>query len=156
MPYRNVFKKILFCTDFNTDAMTAFHYTLNIASGNENSKIIIFHAIPEPDAQFWKTYIYETDEDVDAKAKHDIDKKIKETYIPIIPDTISYSTHFAVGNVGEEILTFSEENDTDLIVIGRGAGANMVNRLLGNFTEKIIRKSKCPVLVVPDENESES
>ncbi len=152
MPHRNIFKKILFCTDFNTDAMTAFHYTLNIAEGNTDSEIIIFHAIPEPDAQFWKSYIYEVD-NVDEKAKADIDKKIQEVYLPKIPEGISFSSHFAVGNVGEEILKHSVEIDADLIVIGRGAGANMVNRLLGNFTEKVIRKSHCPVLVVPDETE---
>ena len=150
MPHRNLFRKILFCTDFNTDAMTAFHYALNIAEGNKDSEIIIFHAIPEPDAQFWKSYIYEMD-NVDDKAKADIDKKIKEVYLPKIPVGIGYSSQFAVGNVGEEILKHSAENGVDLIVIGRGAGVNMVNRLLGNFTEKVIRKSHCPVLVVPDE-----
>ncbi|HAK46362.1 MAG TPA: hypothetical protein DCO79_10660 [Spirochaeta sp.] len=152
MPHKNIFKKILFCTDFNTDAMTAFHYALNIAAGNENSEIIIFHAIPEPDAQFWKSYIYEVD-NVDEKAKADIDKKIADAYLPAIPEGIGWSSQFAVGNVGEEILKQSKEADADLIVIGRGAGTNMVNRLLGNFTEKIIRKSHCPVLVVPDEAE---
>ena len=102
MPHRNIFKKIMFCTDFNTDAMTAFHYALNIASGNDESEIIIFHAIPEPDAQFWKSYIYEVD-DVDSKAKTDIDKKIAEVYLPQLPEGVGWSSHFAVGNVGEEI-----------------------------------------------------
>lgn len=154
MPYKNKFRKILFCTDFNTDAMKAFHYALNIADGNDESEIIIFHAIPEPDAQFWKTYIYEV-EDVDTKAKADIDKKIAEVYLPCIPDGISYSSKFSVGNVGDQILITAEEDSVDLIVIGRGAGSNMINRMLGNFTEKLIRKSRCPVLVVPDEAEEE-
>jgi universal stress protein A len=154
MPYKNKFRKILFCTDFNTDAMTAFHYTLNIADGNEDSEILIFHAIPEPDAQFWKSYIYEV-EDVDKKAKADIDKKIAEVYAPGIPDGIKWTSQFAVGNVGEEILLAAKKNSVDLIVIGRGAGPNMINRMLGNFTEKVIRKANCPVLVVPDEAEED-
>ena len=152
MPHRNIFRKILFCTDFNTDAMTAYHYALNIADANEGSEIIIFHAIPEPDAQFWKSYIYEV-EDVDAKAKHDIDQKIREIYLPVLPENVKWRSCFAVGNVGEEILRIAGEEDTDLIVIGRGAGVNMINRMLGNFTEKVVRKAHCPVLVVPDESE---
>ena len=152
MPYRNKFKKILFCTDFNTDAMTAFHYALNIADGNDDSEIIIFHAIPEPDAQFWKSYIYEVD-DVDAKARADIEKKINEVYLPAIPDGIGCSSQFVIGNVGEEILLAAQKNGADLIVIGRGAGLNIINRILGNFTEKIIRKANCPVLIVPEEAE---
>lgn len=132
--------------------MQAFRYALNIAGGNEDSEIIIFHAIPEPDAQFWKSYIYEVD-DVDSKAKADIDRKIEEVYIPVIPEGIKWSSKFSIGNVGDEIVRQSKTSDADLIVIGRGAGANMVNRLLGNFTEKVIRKAHCPVLVVPEEPE---
>ncbi len=153
MLYRNIFKKILFCTDFNSDAMTAFHYTLNIAEGNKGSEIIMFHVIPEPDAQFWKSYIYEVD-NVDNKAKQDIDRKIAETYLPSIPEEIKWSSRCVIGNVGEQILDGAKKEDIDLIIIGRGAGSNIINRMLGNFTEKIIRKSDCPVLVVPDQPEN--
>ena len=34
MPHRNIFKKILFCTDFSENADAAFLYALNIAEGN--------------------------------------------------------------------------------------------------------------------------
>ena len=112
---------------------------------------MIFHAIPEPDAQFWKSYIYEV-EDVDTKAKRDIDRKIADIYLPAIPDGVSWSSQFSVGNVGEEILRVAQSEGADLVVIGRGAGANVINRLLGNFTEKVIRKAHCPVLVVPEED----
>jgi len=150
MAHKDIFRKILFCTDFNSDAMAAFHYALNIAEGNRGSEIVIFHAVPEPEAQFWKTYIYEVD-DVDTKAIHDIDRKVAELYRPAIPEDMNWSSRFAVGNVGEEILKAAREESADLIVIGRGAGSNMINRMLGNYTEKVIRKSRCPVLVVPEE-----
>lgn len=150
MPHRNIFQKILFCTDFNTDATAAFRYALNIAQGNEGSELIIYHAIPEPEAQFWKSYIYEVD-DVDSKAKHDIDEKIAEAYLPFIPEGQHFSTLYDIGNVGEKILATAREKDADIIIIGRGAGTNVINRMLGNFTEKVIRKAHCPVLVVPED-----
>ncbi|MBF9017518.1 MULTISPECIES: universal stress protein [unclassified Oceanispirochaeta] len=149
MPHKNLFKKILFCTDFNTDAQTAFYYALNIAEGNEGSELIIYHVIPEPEAQFWKSYIYEVD-DVDKKAQKDIDTIIEETYLQKIPEGISHSVRTAIGNVGEEILDISRNEDIDLIVIGRGSGANMINRLLGDFVKKLIHKASCPVLVIPE------
>lgn len=151
MPHRDIFSKILFCTDFNSDASKAFRYALNIAQGNQNSELVIYHAIPEPEAQFWKSYIYEVD-DVDQKAKDDIDKKIAEVYLPLIPDGQNYSSRFDTGNVGEKILKTASDVEADIIIIGRGAGTNMINRMLGNFTEKVIRKSHCPVLVVPEED----
>jgi len=150
MPHRDIFSRILFCTDFNTDATQAFRYALNIAQGNKNSELIIYHAIPEPEAQFWKSYIYEVD-DVDNKARRDIDKKIADVYLPQIPPGQNYSSRFDTGNVGEKILKTAAEVDANIIIIGRGAGSNMINRMLGNFTEKVIRKAHCPVLVVPEE-----
>jgi len=149
VPHRNLFKKILFCTDFNADAMSAFYYALNIAEGNEGSELIILHVIPEPDAQFWKSYIYEVD-DVDSKAIHDIDSKISEAYLTRIPAGIPYSVRTVIGNVGEQILKTSRQEEINLIIIGRGAGSNIINRLLGDFTKKIIHKANCPVLVIPE------
>ena len=150
MPYKNMFKKILFCTDFNIDAMKAFHYALNIAEGNQGSEIIVLHVIPEPDAQFWKSYIYEVD-DVDNKAMHDIDSKISEEYLKIIPDSIPYSFRTVIGNVGEQILKLSQDETANIIIIGRGRSSNVINRLLGDFTKKLIHKATCPVLVVPED-----
>jgi nucleotide-binding universal stress UspA family protein len=150
MPHKNIFKKILFCTDFNTDAMGAYHYALNIAEGNPGSELVIFHVIPEPDAQFWKSYIYEVD-DVDNKARHDIDAKIAEAYLRKVPPGINWSTKVVTGNVGEQILKEAQSDEIDLIIIGRGAGSNMINRLLGDFIKKLIHKARCPVLVVPEE-----
>ena len=49
-----------------------------------------------------------------------------------------------IGNVGSEILAYSRKENVDLIVIGRGAGSNMINRLLGDFIKKLIHKSHCP------------
>ena len=149
MPYRNLFNKILFCTDFNTDAMSAFHYALNIAEGNPESEMLIFHVIPEPDAQFWNSYIYEVD-NVDSKAEHDIDSRITEAYSSRIPKGMNYSIRTVVGNVGEQILKASRSDDIDLIIIGRGEGSNMINRLLGDFIKKLIHKANCPVLVIPE------
>ena len=150
MPYKNLFQKILFCTDFNTDAMSAFHYALNIAVGNQGSELTIFHVIPEPDAQFWNSYIYEVD-DVDNKAKNDIASKISAAYLNKIPEGIPYSVRTVTGNVGEQILKASQKENIDLIIIGRGKGSNLINRLLGDFTKKLIHKAHCPVLVVPEE-----
>lgn len=150
MPHKNLFKKILFCTDFNSDALNAFYYALNVAEGNPGSELIIYHVIPEPEAQFWKSYIYEVD-DVDEKARQDIDKAIQENYLDKLPEGLSCSVRTTIGNVGGEILEFSKKEGVNLIVIGRGAGSNMINRLLGDFIKKLIHKSHCPVLVIPEE-----
>ena len=70
-----------------------------MAEGNPGSELIIYHVIPEPEAQFWKSYIYEVD-NVDEKARQDIDKVIKETYLDQLPEGLSCSVRTTIGNVG--------------------------------------------------------
>ena len=72
------FKKILFCTDFSENADRAFVFAANAAVRNVGCELHLLHVIPEPPAQFWKGYIYEVDEDVDARAKREIDAKLAE------------------------------------------------------------------------------
>ncbi|MDX9800107.1 MAG: universal stress protein [Spirochaetia bacterium] len=148
MPHRNVFKKILFCADFSDNSEIAFKYALNIAEGNPECEIIIFHIVPEPDAQFWKSYIYELDE-VDAKAKADIDAKIGKAYTSKIPSGIKYSVKMAVGRVNQSILDAAGETDADLIILGRQGSSKFKTLFYGNTAGYVARKALCPVLIIP-------
>jgi hypothetical protein len=71
---------VLFCTDFSQNADFAFNYAVDAVIKRPSSELYLLHVIPESDSQFWKTYIYDV-EDIDNKAKHDIDTRIKEAYI---------------------------------------------------------------------------
>lgn len=148
MPHRNIFKKILFCTDFSENAETAFFYALNIAEGNPGSELVILHIVPEPDAQFWKSYLYEV-EDVDAKAKDDIGEKIRKAYLAKIPKKIEYTVRTESGKAEQQILSTAEEEDADLIVLGRGSSSGLTTLFFGKTTEHVARRASCPVLIVP-------
>mgnify|MGYP000942076412 CR=1 FL=1 len=143
-PYR----RILFCTDFSENADFAFDYAVDAAVRRPGCTLYLLHVIPEPDAQFWKTYIYELD-NVDDKAKHDIDIKISETYTPRVPEGVNFRTEMCVGKDYLKILEFAHKEDVDLIVLGRHGHSALENVLFGNVTEKVVRKADCAVLVVP-------
>lgn len=149
MPHRNIFRRILFCTDFSVHADAAFSYALNIAEGNPGSELIIFHVVPEPNAQFWKSYIYEVDR-IDEKAKHDIDERISRSYLSRIPQAVSWSTLHAVGNVSQKILETTEEREVDLVIIGREGRGRLKTLFFGNIAEQLARKTRTPVLIVPE------
>ncbi len=72
----NLSKNILFCTDFSANAALAFDYAIDAAARREGSLLYLLHVIPEPESQFWRTYIYDADFNVDEKAKRDLDEKI--------------------------------------------------------------------------------
>jgi len=155
MPHRDIFKTILFCTDFSENSDLAFYHALNIAEANPGCELVIFHVIPEPNAQFWKSYIYELD-DIDDKAKADIDQKIAESYLSRVPNGVGTSVTMTVGQVEQKILETAAARQVDLIVIGRQGSSRLRTPFLGNTTERIARKAPCPVLVVPDTPVSES
>jgi len=148
MTHRNIFGRILFCTDFSDNADLAFSYALNIAEGNPESELIIFHVVPEPNAQFWKSYIYEVDE-IDEKAKRDIDEKIQHAYVDRIPSGCRWSVLHAVGTVSEKVIEAALEHEVDLVVIGREGKSRLRTWFFGNVTEQIARKTRRPVLIVP-------
>lgn len=149
MPFRNIFKKILFYTNFSEHDEKAFFYALNIAEGNPDSELIIFHVIPEPDAQFWKSYLYEVEE-IDEKAHHDIDAKIDHSYLKHIPEGIKWTKQIVIGHVDQKLLETADTAQADLIILGRQGSSSFGSKFLGDFTEHIARKSPCPVLIIPE------
>ena len=142
------YKRILFCTDFSDNADCAFAYAIDAAVRRPGCTLYLLHVIPEPDAQFWRTYIYEV-EGVDEKAKRDVDEKIALSYRPRVPATVDLQVEVRIGRDYVEILDFAERHDVDLIVIGRRGRSAITGILFGNVTEKVARKARCPVLVVP-------
>lgn len=140
--------RILFCTDFSENADYAFKFATDAAMRRPGCELYMLHVIPESESQFWKTYIYEVD-DVDNKAKKDIDEKIKAAYIDNLPDGIDLKIHCVVGKDSETILDFAKENNIDLIVMGRHGHSSFQKALFGNVTEKVVRKADCAVLVIP-------
>ena len=66
------YRRILFCSDFSENADFAFGFAVDAAQRNSGSTLYLLHVLPEPDAQFWKTYIYDSDGDPDSKAKAEL------------------------------------------------------------------------------------
>ena len=142
------YRHVLFCTDFSENANFAFEFAVAAAARRPDTRLTILHVIPEPEAQFWKTYIYEV-EDIDDKAQHDIDEKVAAEYLPRVPEGLDVEVVVRIGRDTTEILDFAEESGVDLIVMGRQGQSEMKTVFFGNVTEKVVRKAGCPVLVIP-------
>lgn len=59
------------------------------------------------------------------------------------------ATHVRFGKAAEEILAFAEEHAVDLIVMGTHGRTGLAHLLLGSVTERVVRASPKPVLIVP-------
>jgi nucleotide-binding universal stress UspA family protein len=142
------FRRILFCTDFSENADFAFDFAIDSARRRPGCILYLLHVIPEPDAQFWKTYLYEVD-DIDEKARADIDAKIDSTYRPRVPEGVDFQVEIRIGRDYIKILEFARERDVDLIILGRHGHTGIEKVLFGNVTEKVARKAECAVLIIP-------
>lgn len=145
---KTAFQRILFCTDLSENADFAFLFALDAARRHPGSVLHLLHVIPETEAQFWKTYVYEV-EDVDNKAKRNLDDRMKQTYLARIPGEVNAAVEYRIGKDWQEILDVARCKQIDLIVMGRQGSGALQKALFGNVTEKVVRKAECAVLVVP-------
>lgn len=145
---RTQFQRILFCTDFSENADFAFSFAVDAAGRRPGCELYLLHVIPESDAQFWKTYIYEV-EGVDNKAKQDIDGRIAQTYLSRLPEGMELKVEIRVGKDYQQILEFAKEKQIDLIVLGRHGHKPLGKTLFGAVTEKVASRAECAVLVIP-------
>ncbi len=145
----NTAKKILCCTDFSNNAALAFKLALEAASQHPKSILYLLHVIPEPESQFWRTYIYGADFDVDEKAKKDLDTKVAQEYLPLLPEGIDFRMEYRIGKDYQKILETAENLEVDLLVMGRQGRSQLHNLFFGKVAERVAGRAKCPVLVVP-------
>lgn len=142
------FKRVLFCTDFSESADAAFEFALDAVIRRPGSKLYLLHVVPEVQAQFWKSYIYEVD-GIDQQAMRLIDEKMTETYLKCIPAEVQVETVYRVGAEAQSILEFADQAGIDLIVLGRHGKSGVHKALFGSVAEKVVRKARCAVLIIP-------
>jgi len=65
-------------------------------------------------------------------------------------DDISLYTFTKLGNPKTEILATAEECNADLIILGTHGRTGFDHFISGSVAESVARKSKCPVLIIPN------
>ena len=140
---------VLFCTDFSENASEAFEFALGAVSKRPGCKLFILHVMPEPDAQFWKGYLYDEGKNLEDSAKEALRRKVDEDYVPRIPGGVDYEAIFRTGGAAQQILDFIKEKKIGLAVIGRQGESALRSVFFGNVATKVVRHASCPVLVGP-------
>ena len=153
-----MYKKILLPTDGSKNSEKAIEHAYTIAK-YEHSEIIILNVVdsvylaglPEEDLITKSEMIMEEESHkVLSRVKSIIEDFEKDgdssaEDIKITPKTIE-------GNAADVILKVSESEDVDMIVIA-SSGKHMLDRfLLGSVTEKTVRHSTIPILVIPNKD----
>ena len=88
--------------------------------------------------------VFENNWDARKAIASDSLQEIKEKYADVSTHIVSF-----VGNPREDIIEYSLEHPTELIVIGTHGRTGLSHLLMGSTAEYITRHSVVPILVVP-------
>ena len=145
-----LFEKILFPTDFSDSAEYAGRYAISIAR-KYSSKIYVAHVV-EP-------FTYAADFGIDYGAQF---REMEATAKRMLDDVVASMKRAGLdiegimlsGRPSAEIIGYAKREQVDLIVMATHGRTGVERLLLGSETEKVIRKSPCPVMTVRKRGES--
>lgn len=85
-------------------------------------------------------------------AQEDASKKLLNKIADSIGAENTLYTFHKVGNPKTEILNVAEEWDADMIILGTHGRTGLDHFISGSVAEKVVRKAKCPVLIIPNKD----
>lgn len=145
-------KRILVPTDFSEHAEYALRVAAQIAKQN-NSEIILLHMLELPhqagDAmgsghQIPEIMFYKN------KAISNLEELMDVDYL----EGINVSEIIQFQKAFDGILAVSKKNNVDLVVMGSHGTSGFQEMLIGSNTEKVVRYSEAPVLVIKNRNDT--
>ena len=76
------------------------------------------------------------------------EKTFPKCFLPVSP-AVQWKKKYAKGPVADAILNAAADSQADLLVMSTQGRNGFLDALRGSTTERVLRKSKCPVLAVP-------
>lgn len=145
------YNKILMPTDGSECSLNAAQHGLWIADTN-NATIIVLHVVDTHVLQlgysgFFREDLYNIIKKEGEEIIEKFKEKLKEHKSKCLED-IKLITKIRDGEPYDEILKTIDEENIDLVVIGASGKRGIDRLLLGSVTERVVRKSTVPVLVV--------
>lgn len=144
------FKRIMFPVDFSEACEKVFPQVLSLASKHD-ATVHLFHVVRDL-AKIGLFYVPGLELDtlkMDVAAGAD---KMMEDFVarqvPQFKDVRTTVDIVTIGDEAEEIVRYAKENDIDLLVMPTHARKGLAHAFLGSVTERVIRNSPIPVMVI--------
>jgi nucleotide-binding universal stress UspA family protein len=141
--------RMLLATDGSEEAELATRAAAELAE-DTGSELHVLYVEPLPD--FMKKndagtpgYDRELYEKIEEEARETLRKLVWRVKVAggIVADS-----HLRMGGVAEEIVTFADDLDVDLIIVGSRGLHGIRRALTGSVSESVFRHARCPVMVV--------
>jgi len=145
-----MFRKILFPTDFSDVSEKALQFVKQL-KGAGTTEVVVMHVVDERDLQHFQSNLVATYLDYNEIERRWVaDAKERCTAVKAHLEAAGFTVKVRVekGIPFNQILKAEEEEDVAAVLIGSHGKSGVSEMLLGSVSEKVIRKSKRPVLVV--------
>ena len=137
--------KILWSTDFSDEAQEALLYAEAFAK-TFDAKIIALHVVPDISPALYDAALVVKEElakrvayvKEEAEKKFDSLKKVKN---------LEFKTLVKEGNAAKKIIETAEEENVDLIVLGRRGLSAIEKLFIGSVANQVLRNSPVPLLL---------
>lgn len=134
-------RKILFPTDFSPFGQEALRWATSLAR-DSGAALIIVH-VEEPPMSYGGGEVFIGGEEGDRE-------ELKKSLVKVVPTDakVPFEHKLLVGDPATAIVEEADNENADLIVIGTHGRTGLTRLLMGSVAEAIVRRAKCPVLVV--------
>jgi nucleotide-binding universal stress UspA family protein len=144
-----MFEKILYPTDFSEVSKKAMDFIKQL-KGAGTKEVVVFHVIDE---RILNKIQHHSDvginlEEFEKKMEENAQEEIRAIEDELKKSGFNVKTRIDKGVPFREILKAEQEEDISVVVIGSHGVSCIEEMFLGSCSEKVIRKSRKPVLVV--------
>ncbi len=142
-------KKVLYPTDFSEFSLHALKYAQTFAESFK-AELHVLHVVDEA-ALYWMAMgpnslpVGPGAEELQEIAKKEMGEFVAE-HVKLPSEKVV--TEVKLGRPFSEIIRYARDESMDLIVVCTHGRSGIEHALLGSVTEKVVRKSPCPVLTV--------
>ncbi len=136
------FKRIVVGIDFNEPSLAAMEYARSLAT-SFGSSVSVVHVI-----QPMTTEIYAYTAQMIENWERAAYERLWARFPAAERMALQGRAEVRVGIPVEEILSFADEQNADLIILGTHGRGPIGHLFIGSVAERVVRRAKCPVLTV--------
>jgi nucleotide-binding universal stress UspA family protein len=142
-----MFKKILYPTDFSEVSKKAINYIKQLKDAG-TEEVVVLHVLNEKGVEAIALYASGSFDELLQRVEKEAADEMKKIEADLKESGFKVKLRIEIGTPLTDILKVEQEEGVSAIVIGSHGKTNVKEMLLGSVSEKVIRKSKNPVLVI--------
>jgi len=144
-----MFKKILYPTDFSDASKKALGYIKQLKEAGTN-QVVVLHVIDEREIEHigHLPEVTLNVKELEKRREEYAQEEMKAIEAELKKSGFTVKTRIEKGIPFRDILKAEKEEDASVVVIGSHGKSCITEMLLGSVSEKVVRKSSKPVLIV--------